>query len=522
MRICLNDHSAGYYDEKAAFLIVCVLSYFLLFTFSFGVIGHNLMPLVVLITTYTAWLYGRRAGIAGIIAIIAVHAAITQIFYARSIAAIFNSAPILYFGVLAQFLLVFLAQFFKNIYNRLEQTKTELEAAKKQIEEADHAKSVFMAELSHELRNPLSSISGYAYLMREDKTITEKQRERITAIIANTGHMLTLINQILDFSKIESERLEIESIEFDAKSLVAEVCSANRGLAIKKQLFFNEKLTGRFKNFLIGDPFRIKQVLINLISNAIKFTEKGGVEVECGETAIKKGLSRITFKISDTGSGIDEKTMRSLFKPYSQGDASTERKHGGTGLGLAIANRLVKLMDGGRIEVETTPGEGSVFSFSLTLKTGREAEKAIEKNAREIVEREIVKEKHSSSAPPHAADKLKILVAEDNLFNIKLIKTILENRSHEVVEAMDGNSALRSALEHSPDLIFLDIQLPDLNGMEVARKIREAGKTMPIFSITADSSDEATAECIRSGMTGTLSKPFSPEDFYKVTEKYSR
>lgn len=493
-------------DNKA--LLATAALYLIIFTVTFDMLGHCLMPVSVLFTSYLAWLYGRTAGLAGIVFSTAAHAAMLFVSGKPSLAELFTRYPILYFGVLTQAALVFLADHVKFLYDEIEETKNRLEAATRRAEEADRIKSSFMADLSHEIRNPLCSIIGYAGLLKDDDSLDESQRYLIDPIYSNSSHLLTLINKVLDFSKIESEAVTVENSEFDPVELVRDVCSSNGFLASSKGLKLESRFSGKFDRKLISDPLRLKQVLINLISNAVKFTETGAVTVSCAELSARGETAKVRFSVTDTGPGLSADEIARLFKPFKQASALTERTYGGTGLGLVIADRLVRLLGGTRIEVESEKGRGASFAFELNLRRGQEtAEPA---------------STAKSAIPTPAATKreLKILVTEDNLFNLTLIKTILESRSYRTIEASDGRTALKLALAQDPDIIFLDLHIPGLSGIEVARKIREAGRAMPIISISGDSSAETLRGCLEAGMNGCVVKPFGPEDIYSAIDRH--
>lgn len=475
---------------------------------AFDLFGHNFMTFSLVLTTYFSWLYGYFYGILSIAASTLIHALILQAAGKTSLTVLFSQYPILYFGVLTQIIMVFLIHFFKTIYNQLKNAKTEIEIAKLRAENSDRAKAAFMADLSHEIRNPLCSIIGYAELLNEDTALTQTQKETLAPILSNANHILALTNKVLDFSKIENEQITIENSELNITSLIAEICSANRYIAIKKGLEFEQKLKGKFDNYLICDPLRLKQILINLINNAIKFTETGKVVIECEELSVEGSYSKILFKVSDTGKGLTSQEIDNIFKPYKQANSAIERKYGGTGLGLAIANKLVGLMSGEPIKVTSEIGQGTVFSFSVRLKKGAVMEKQS-------------KAESKKSDKCAEAQKLKILVVEDNLFNITYIKTVLEAKGHEVMEATDGLKALGIALNNDVDFMLIDLQIPEINGIEVTKKLRAEQKTMPIICITGSLSNGVIEECTDAGMNGCLAKPFRPEEIYQIIEKFA-
>ncbi len=264
---------------------------------------------------------------------------------------------------------------------------------------------------------------------------------------------------------------------------------------------------------LISDPLRLKQILINLVSNAVKFTNTGSVTVECEKKEINGPYSTIVFSVIDTGPGISESEIKRLFKPYMQAKASTERIYGGTGLGLVISDRLVRLLGGESIKIKSAPGGPTIFSFEIKMKNGR-------LKPVHHVRSQNFKSGQSPAKIKAVTKSAKILIVEDNLFNLILFKNMLEARDYEVIDADDGCAALDAALTKDPDAILIDIQIPELNGIEVVKKLRTAGKTMPIISISGETSNVIINECLKAGMNDCLAKPFLPEDIYRIIKKH--
>ncbi|OQA74739.1 MAG: Autoinducer 2 sensor kinase/phosphatase LuxQ [bacterium ADurb.Bin243] len=496
-------------------LIVIVL-YFSAFIVFFDSFGVDSLPVTVLFTAYITWFHGKIAGLSSVIVFTSIHAALLYLAGKPSLSILFEKNPILYFGLATDVVLVFLVHYFKTVFNQLKDIQIKLETANLRTAESDRIKNAFMADLSHEIRNPLCSIIGYAELLKDDEMLTEQQRLSLEPILSNSNHLLGLINKVLDFSKIETETLTVENIEFNLSQIISEVISSYRFLASKKGLKFDYSMNGDFKDMFISDSLRLKQILINLVSNSIKFTSSGSVTIECHELAHGETHSDILFKVTDTGPGLTPEEINRIFKPYKQASSQTERTYGGTGLGLVIADRLVRLLGGSSIKVESAVAQNDAvkntsFSFELKIKRGRRIEKPSAVSPEQVFAGET-----ASKGEKH----LKILVIEDNLFNLTLIKTILEARSYETIDAADGKSALNLALTKDPDLILLDIQIPELNGIEVARRIRESGRRMPIVSISGDGSADALNACLNAGMNGALVKPFKPDDIYNAIAMY--
>jgi PAS domain S-box-containing protein len=389
------------------------------------------------------------------------------------------------------------------------QAEADLIAAKQAAENAMHAKSQFLANMSHEIRTPLTAIIGFADALREEDALAPAQRHCLDVILNNGNHLLSIINQILDLAKIDAGALTIEQTPCSLIDLLEELKLMFAPTAAEKSIAFDIKYEWPLPGVVTTDPLRLKQILINLIGNAIKFTAAGSVTVSVRWDA---PAQQIHCAITDTGIGLGADQLANLFQPFYQANDSTTRSFGGTGLGLSISQRLIKAL-GGAIEVVSQPGQGSTFSFSVQC-SRVDGVLSVQDTARFS----------TKAAGPTKVEvpKLsgKILFADDALDNRRLIEHLLLRTGVEITLAENGLEAAKAALSKPFDLILMDIQMPVLDGLTATRKLRAAGVETPVIAVSAGAMTSDVERALEAGCTLHLSKPFDRRTFYELLARY--
>jgi len=389
---------------------------------------------------------------------------------------------------------------------RLQVLNRDLEERTLQAEGASRAKSEFLANMSHEIRTPMNGVMGLCHLVLRTE-LTPGQRDYLLRIQDSSRRLLGILNDILDLSKIEAGRLDLERRPVDLRRVFAHVSALMEGWARDKGLALAFELPGEPPRGLVGDELRLGQILLNLTNNAVKFTEQGGVTVTAGLRDLEPDRVLLDLRVQDTGIGIPKDALPRLFLPFSQADGSTTRTFGGTGLGLAIVKRLVELL-GGTLAVRSEPGRGSLFSVSLPLDLQAEPEAPSPAGA--------------PAMAPGAFAWGSILVAEDDEANLQITREILEEEGFSVAVARHGEEAVALALAPGAafDLILMDVQMPGMDGLEAAARIREGGCTLPIITMTAHALPSGAGNSVEAGVNDHLTKPFDPADLLALLGRW--
>lgn len=403
-----------------------------------------------------------------------------------------------------------LAAHANSLEQRIELRTKDLKAAKLAAEDADKAKSAFLAQMSHEIRTPMNGVLGMAAILA--KTNLDEKQKKLLSIIQESGDtLLDLLNDVLDLAKIEAGRLSIEAVDFNLSDIARSAKAIFSGKAYEKNINLSVSFDENSNIWCKGDPTRLKQILFNLISNAVKFTSQGFVKVKVSSELLADKKVSVTFNVEDTGIGINKEAQKLLFKTFYQADTSTTRKYGGSGLGLSICKQLANKM-GGDIYFESEENKGSIFTFHIILDEGE-----VLKSEIDTFEKPLISELTNDG-------NLKILAAEDNKNNRLVIKMFLEQVGITPIFAENGAIAVELWQNQHFDLILMDVQMPIMNGPEATRRIRELEaqthrERTPIIALTANAMTHHIKECIEAGMDAHVSKPIRPDILFSTIDK---
>ena len=382
-----------------------------------------------------------------------------------------------------------------------ERIEKDLKKAKELAEEANKAKQKFLSTMSHEIRTPLNAIVNTINFMKEESHL-DGQIESFDILKFSSDNLLRIVNDILDFSKIDAGKITFETTEFEIRKLINGVKQSFEFNVNKRKLKLNIAVDKNISPVVAGDSVRLTQILINLVGNAVKFTEKGGITIEVEQKKRDNSHVDIEFRIIDTGIGISKEMIGIVFESFTQASSSTTRKYGGTGLGLAITQKLVELQ-GGKIKLKSKVGEGSTFSFILPFK---------------ISDKSHVKDESQLSSSLHSLEGLNVLVVEDNLINQKIVSKYLSKWGASYDIAENGRIAVEKVINNKYDLVLMDLHMPEMSGYEATEKIRAQKdkycQDLPIIALTASVFIEDREKIFNYGMNGFITKPFNPTELF--------
>lgn len=369
------------------------------------------------------------------------------------------------------------------------------------------AKTNFLAAMSHEIRTPLNAITGVLYMLGQT-TLTPRQKQCLSYLKTASATLMETINEVLDFSKIEAGNMTTASKPFNIKTLLSDVQTMFVSQVVEKKLTFTSELAPDVPHYLVGDSFHIRQMLVNLVGNAFKFTSSGGIVLDCALESRENNEAMLKFSVTDTGIGMDAGVLSKVFSPFIQANSEVPQRQKGTGLGLSIVKALAEQLGGG-VSVQSTKGQGSVFSFTCKVK----------------VQEKPIEESGVNSVGVPLFEEYKVLVVDDNDINREVAVFLLKDAGLSVVEAGNGLEAVEIIKKNKANpfsLILMDVEMPVLNGLQATSKIRSFPETseVPIIAMTAHSFGSEVKKCLEAGMNWHISKPLDVEEFYTIIAKY--
>ena len=386
--------------------------------------------------------------------------------------------------------------------SEIKMTQFELMKAKQKAETASRAKSRFLSNMSHELRTPLNGIIGASNLLLQEQCLPE-QRSHLEILKFSSEHMMILINEILDFNKIESGRFELETLPVNMRAFLGKLETQFSVQAHAKGLLFLVDIDDNLETEFLTDETRLNQIFSNLLSNAIKFTQAGGITLGARKIASTSKKSMVQFIVQDTGIGIPAHKQQEVFESFTQADTDTTRKYGGTGLGLAISRKLVGLFSG-ELQLQSEEGKGSTFYFTIELEINENAKLYI--NDRKVKQLPIF-------------DRLRVLIAEDNAVNMSVAKRFLIKWGIEVHEATNGLEAVEKCRRETFDLVLIDLEMPEMDGITALKEIRKLHPSVPAIAFTAAVYEDMKMDLMKKGFMEVVPKPFRPEDLHNKIQK---
>jgi signal transduction histidine kinase/CheY-like chemotaxis protein len=405
------------------------------------------------------------------------------------------------FCIIAGLLLVIVSIVLVKFVQKKKAYEKVLQEGKDQAEELARSKEIFLANMSHEIRTPMNAITGFTNQILKTE-LQPEQREQLKIVQKSNEHLLRIVNDILDYSKIQAGKFSFECVSFNPDKVMKEAIELLSPLVKNKKVIIDYKITDTMPEFVVGDPVRLRQILFNLLGNSIKFTDRGEIEIKA---EFKKGIGdhiNLHLCISDTGIGIPEGKLKEVFNEFEQANNDISYKYAGTGLGLPITKKLVELQNGS-IDIQSKDGRGTTITIIIPYNESTTASIYYKQNGEPVIADEM------------QLKSLKILIADDDEYNRKLLNVILKKWNAEVREARNGKEVIEEVMNNPFDILLIDIRMPEMNGIEAARLIRNMKNETPIIALTAVTTEEKKQKCVNAGINDFLAKPFKEEELFK-------